>query len=126
MSNDITLTELLQEDIDFVVFDQGEIESTHSTYGDALNEVLESSQKSVGVVQMGRPVYLDPDGVIQTLLSTALESYDVDIRFTSEGISASAYDSDGKVVEESWFTWDEVEEMKSDEESHITFELGHD
>ena len=46
----------------------------------------------------------------------------VDIRFTSEGISASAYTEEGVLVDEAWFTWDEVEEMKSDEMSHITFE----
>ena len=45
----------------------------------------------------------------------------VDIRFTQEGISASAYD-DGCLVDEMWFTWDEVEELKSNEESRITFQ----
>lgn len=47
----------------------------------------------------------------------------VDGRFTSEGISVSAYDDDGNVLDEAWFTWDEVDEMKSDGESHFTFEL---
>lgn len=47
----------------------------------------------------------------------------VDGRFTSEGISVSAYSDDGALLEETWFTYDEIEEMKSDEESHFTFEL---
>lgn len=51
--------------------------------------------------------------------------FTVDIQFTPNGISASAY-SEGELIleDESWYTWDEVEEMKSNEESHITFELG--
>jgi hypothetical protein len=47
----------------------------------------------------------------------------VDIRFTTEGISASVYGDDNQVIDEAWFTWDEVDQMKSDEESHVTFEL---
>ena len=45
----------------------------------------------------------------------------VDIRFTSEGLSASAYEN-GALVDEAWFTWAEIELMKSDGESHITFQ----
>lgn len=45
----------------------------------------------------------------------------VDIQFTPDGISASAYKAGNHLHDEAWFTWDEVEELKSDEESHITF-----
>ena len=47
----------------------------------------------------------------------------VDGRFTSEGISVSVYAPDGSVLDETWFTYDEIEEMKSDGQSHFTFEL---
>jgi hypothetical protein len=47
----------------------------------------------------------------------------IDGRFTTEGISVSAYSDDGVLLEETWFAWSEVEEMKSDEKSHFTFEL---
>lgn len=55
---------------------------------------------------------------------TNAPDFTVDGRFTSEGISVSVYDEDAILVDETWYTWDEVEEMKSDEESHFTFELG--
>lgn len=121
---DITLIELLKSDVDFCVFDSNdEIESTHDNYGQALNEAVEDSSREVGIMQAGRPVYLDPEGVITKLLQQPV-SHTVDIRFTNEGFSASVYTGEGNAVEdEAWFTWDEVEEMKSDEESHITFEL---
>ncbi|ERJ07442.1 hypothetical protein HLRTI_000484 [Halorhabdus tiamatea SARL4B] len=46
----------------------------------------------------------------------------IDIQFARLGISATAYNADGSVFDEAWFTWDEVEDLKSGEESHITFE----
>lgn len=46
----------------------------------------------------------------------------VDTRFTPEGISISMYDADGNLLDESWHTWAEVEEMKADDRSHVTFE----
>lgn len=51
--------------------------------------------------------------------------FTVDVRFHIKGISISVYEGeDNEIHDETWFTWDEVEEMKSDEESHVTFELG--
>lgn len=51
--------------------------------------------------------------------------FTVDIRFALEGISVSVYtDGGAAVVDESWYTWDEVDELKGNEESDITFELG--
>lgn len=47
----------------------------------------------------------------------------VDGRFTREGISVSVYDENGHVVDETWFTYDEIEERKGDEESDFTFEI---
>lgn len=47
----------------------------------------------------------------------------VDGRFTSEGLSVSAYTYGGNVLDESWFTYDEIELLANDEESNFTFEL---
>ena len=48
----------------------------------------------------------------------------IDIKFTPEGVSATAYaDGSNTVLEESWYTWAEVEERKGIEGSDITFEL---
>lgn len=49
----------------------------------------------------------------------------VDVRFTSEGISMSMYGPENEVLDESWFTWPEVEEMKADDRSHVTFEYDY-
>lgn len=49
----------------------------------------------------------------------------VDIRFTSEGVSASMYDADANVLDEAWYTWAEVGGMKADDRSHITFEYDY-
>lgn len=46
----------------------------------------------------------------------------IDIRFGSNGLSASAYNQDGSLHDEAWFTWDEVDARKDDEESNVTFE----
>jgi hypothetical protein len=56
------------------------------------------------------------------------EQYTVDIRFATDGISASVYavseaPSQVDLLEEAWYTWAEVDELTSDSESHITFEL---
>lgn len=56
------------------------------------------------------------------------ELYTVDIRFATDGISASVYavsetPSQVDLLEEAWYTWAEVDELTSDSESHITFEL---
>lgn len=45
----------------------------------------------------------------------------VDGKFTPEGIGVTAYDDTGAVVDETWFTWDEVEEMKHPTELAFTF-----
>ena len=50
----------------------------------------------------------------------------VDIRFTPDGFSASMYDEDAMLLDESWYTWDEIEDLKTYEESQITFEYYHD
>lgn len=39
-----------------------------------------------------------------------------DLRFNSEGVSLSLYE-DGKLADETWFTWDEVELLKKENES---------
>lgn len=50
--------------------------------------------------------------------------YTVDGRFTHEGVSVSVYEDGGeRVFDESWFTWDEVEERKGNG-SDFTFEIG--
>lgn len=46
----------------------------------------------------------------------------VEISFTSEGVTASVYDDLG-LIDESWYTWSEVEEMKDNEGPDITFDL---
>lgn len=48
----------------------------------------------------------------------------VDIQFTREGVSATVYGSENEVLDDSWFTWAEVEERKQIEASDITFEIG--
>lgn len=45
----------------------------------------------------------------------------VDGRFTSEGISVSAYNEDGSLFDEAWFTYDEMDDLKGDG-SDFTFE----
>jgi len=47
----------------------------------------------------------------------------VDGRFTHEGISISVYGEDNEVIDEIWYTWDEVENMKGVSQSDFTFEL---
>lgn len=47
----------------------------------------------------------------------------VDGRFTAEGLSVSVYDEDGRVHDEAWFTYDEMEELATISESAFTFEL---
>lgn len=54
---------------------------------------------------------------------TPMNDITVDGRFTSEGISVSAYDEDGDVLDETWFTWGEVEDLKGLNESAFTFEI---
>lgn len=49
--------------------------------------------------------------------------YTVDGRFTQEGLSVSVYDEQANVVDETWFTWDEIEELKSEEGSDFTMEI---
>lgn len=52
-----------------------------------------------------------------------MTEHTVDGRFTPEGVSVSVYDDDGSVVDETWFTWDEVENRKGISQSDFTFEL---
>lgn len=47
----------------------------------------------------------------------------VDGRFTADGLSVSAYDKDGNVLDETWFTWTEIEELKGADGSDFTFEI---
>jgi len=47
----------------------------------------------------------------------------VDGRFTSDGLSVSMYTEDGIVLDEAWFTYEEMEELQGDEESNFTFEI---
>jgi len=48
----------------------------------------------------------------------------IDIQFTPEGVSATAYaDDSNAVIDEAWFTWAEVEERRTINASDITFEL---
>jgi hypothetical protein len=54
---------------------------------------------------------------------TEMPDVTVDGRFTNDGLSVSVYDDNGTVLDETWFTWDEVEERKGDEQSDFTFEL---
>jgi len=69
---------------------------------------------------------LQPDS--SRLTADGAEQYTVDIRFATDGISASVYvvsETPGQVdlLEEAWYTWGEVEELTRDSASHITFEL---
>jgi hypothetical protein len=50
----------------------------------------------------------------------------VDGQFTPEGLTVSVYDDDGNVLDETWFTWDEVEDRRSPDFSDFTFELQTD
>jgi len=51
----------------------------------------------------------------------------IDGRFTPEGVSVSAYVGERMdVADEAWFTWDETEELRAEECSDFTFELGGD
>lgn len=52
--------------------------------------------------------------------------FTVDGRFTPEGLSVSAYDAYGNVVDEVWFTYAEIEHSAENEpeSSDFTFELG--
>lgn len=49
--------------------------------------------------------------------------YTVDGRFTTEGLSVSVYDSDGNLVDEAWFTHDEIDSLAGGPGSDFTFEL---
>ena len=46
----------------------------------------------------------------------------VDIQFTGEGVSATHYGENNEVLDEAWYTWAEVDELKEVSESAITFE----
>lgn len=50
----------------------------------------------------------------------------VEVRFTAEGISATQRDAAGNVTDEMWFTWAEVDELKTDENARFTFEVSDD
>lgn len=73
-SDDISLVELLgDEDIEFVIYDDGKEVATVDTYGQAIRAVLDGIDYDIGVEQstgagMSRSVYLDPEGVMETLL----------------------------------------------------------
>lgn len=73
-SEDITLVELLEdEDMEFVIYNDGQEVTTVDGYGEALSAVLNAIDHDIGVEQavgagMSRSVYLDPEGVIETLL----------------------------------------------------------
>lgn len=131
MSEPITLEELLaDDDVEWVIFHDGDEEKTFENFGTAVDTVIEASNREVGVIQstgiggMGQQVYLSVSGVVEELLNNQeVDEHVVDIRFTLEGFSASVYGENNQVVDESWFTWDEVDELKSDEESHVTFEI---
>lgn len=47
----------------------------------------------------------------------------VDGRFTDEGLSVTAYDSDGGVLDEAWFTHAEIDDLAGTDGSDFTFEL---
>lgn len=47
----------------------------------------------------------------------------VDGQFTSEGLSVSVYSEDGSVLEETWFTHDEIEARAEESASDFTFEF---
>lgn len=72
--DDISLTELLNDDdVEFVIYKDGEEIKRKEEYGEALSAVLEATGLEVGVEEdvgagMSRSVYLDPEGVLQTLL----------------------------------------------------------
>lgn len=78
----ITLLELLREDeLDFVVFQDGEEIQVYDEFGDALSAVLDATSLEVGVYQgvggARRRVELEPSGVIETLLNEAPEDDEV-------------------------------------------------
>jgi hypothetical protein len=58
------------------------------------------------------------DGLDDALASQCI----VDIRFTAEGISIVVHDENGW-IDRRWFTWDDVHELRNDDESCVTFEL---
>ena len=131
MSEPITLEELLgDDDVEWVIFHVGNEEQTFENFGTAVDTVIEAANREVGVIQstgiggMGQQVYLSVSGVVEELLNNQeVDEHVVDIRFTLEGFSASVYGENNQVVDESWFTWAEVDELKSDEESHVTFQI---
>lgn len=68
-----------------------------------------------------------PDGDVSTdTLPTATPepAVNVEAQFTPDGLSVSAYDPEGNLYDETWFTWEEVEEMKSPtDNTAFTFEI---
>ena len=49
--------------------------------------------------------------------------FTVDGQFTRDGLSVSVYDEDGAVVDETWFTYEEMDERSINDFSDFTFEL---
>lgn len=142
MSEQITLEELLTDgNVEWIIFnnEDGNEETRFDELGEAVDTVIDDAGKEVGlrqateVIGMSKPVYITVDGVVEELLNNANQEnedkdiheneYVVDIRFAIEGLSASVYGENNRVVDETWFTWSEVETLKSDEASHVTFEL---
>ena len=72
----MTLVELLEDnDVEFVVYDNGEEVAKGNNYGEVVQSVIESTELEVGVEQAvgggaSRPIYLDASGVIQKLLES--------------------------------------------------------
>lgn len=70
----MTLVELLEDnDVEFVVYDDGEEVAKGDDYGEVVQSVIDSTELDVGVEQaveggISRPIYLDAGGVIQKLL----------------------------------------------------------
>jgi|GEM_PF-5883128 len=81
----ITLAELLgDEEVEFVVFKDGDEVTTFEDFGAAVDRVLETVGLDVGVVQnVGgprRPVYLSMAGVVETLLADVPDDVHLQLR----------------------------------------------
>lgn len=70
----ISLVELLNdEDVEFAIYDGDDEIASVENYGAAIAQILDGIDYQVGVEQsvgagMSQSVYLDPEGVIETLL----------------------------------------------------------
>lgn len=86
--------------------------------GDGLTvsgETIDENVTTLPEIQEEQPPESQPDP------TSGDDSVTVDIQFTSEGISVTAYGEGNTVLKEAWATWNEVENKKQTTASDITF-----